>query len=40
MLNKLMIVFENKMPRRIFGPKRQEVKADWRILCNEELHNS
>jgi hypothetical protein len=25
--------------RRIFGPKRDEVTADWRKLHNEELHN-
>jgi hypothetical protein len=25
--------------RRIFGPKRDEVKGDWRKLHNEELHN-
>jgi hypothetical protein len=31
-------VFENRMLRRIFGPKREEVKGDWRRLHNEELH--
>jgi hypothetical protein len=25
--------------RRIFGPKRDEMKGDWRKLHNEELHN-
>jgi hypothetical protein len=25
--------------RRIFGPKRDEVKGRWRKLHNEELHN-
>jgi hypothetical protein len=25
--------------RRIFGPKRDEVTGEWRILRNEELHN-
>jgi hypothetical protein len=25
--------------RRIVGPKRDEVKGDWRKLHNEELHN-
>jgi hypothetical protein len=25
--------------RRIFGPKRDEVTGDWRKLHNEELHN-
>jgi hypothetical protein len=33
-------VFENRMLRRIFGPKRDEVTGDWRKLLNEELHNS
>jgi hypothetical protein len=32
-------VFENTVPRRIFGPKRDEVTGDWRKLHNEELHN-
>jgi hypothetical protein len=32
-------VFENRVPRRIFGPKRDEVTGDWRKLHNEELHN-
>jgi hypothetical protein len=32
-------VFENKVLRRIFGPKRAEVMAGWRKLHNEELHN-
>jgi hypothetical protein len=32
-------VFENRVLRRIFGPKRGEVTGDWRKLCNVELHN-
>jgi hypothetical protein len=32
-------VFENKILRRIFGPKWDEVKGMWRKLHNEELHN-
>jgi hypothetical protein len=32
-------VFENKVLRIIFGPKRDEVTGDWRKLHNEELHN-
>jgi hypothetical protein len=32
-------VFENRVPRRIFGPKRDHVTGDWRKLHNEELHN-
>jgi hypothetical protein len=29
-------VFENRVLREIFGPKRQEVRRDWRELHNEE----
>ena len=29
-------VFENKLLRRIFGPKMDEVIGEWRKLCNEE----
>jgi hypothetical protein len=32
-------VFENRLLRRIFGPRRYEVTGDWRKLHNEELHN-
>jgi hypothetical protein len=32
-------VSENRVLRRIFGPKRVEVTGDWRKLHNEELHN-
>jgi hypothetical protein len=32
-------VFENKVLRRIFGPKREEMLGGWRKLHNEELHN-
>jgi hypothetical protein len=32
-------VFENKVLRRIFGPKRDELTGDWRKLLNEELRN-
>jgi hypothetical protein len=31
-------VFENMVLRRIFGPKREEVKWEWRRLHNKELH--
>jgi hypothetical protein len=31
-------VFENRALRRIFGPKGDEVKGNWRKLKNEELH--
>jgi hypothetical protein len=30
-------VFENRVLRRIFGPKRNEATGEWRILHNEEL---
>jgi hypothetical protein len=32
-------VFENRVLRRIFGPKRNEVTGEWRKLHNEELNN-
>jgi hypothetical protein len=32
-------VFENRVLRRIFGPKRDEVAGEWRKLHNEELHD-
>jgi len=32
-------VFQNRVLRRIFGPKREEVVGSWRRLHNEELHN-
>jgi hypothetical protein len=32
-------VFENRVLRRIFGPKRDEVTCQWRKLHNGELHN-
>jgi hypothetical protein len=31
-------VFENRVLRRIFGLKRDEVTGKWRKLHNEELH--
>jgi hypothetical protein len=35
-----MRVLENRVLRRIFGPKRDEVTVGWRKLLNEELHSS
>jgi hypothetical protein len=35
----ILRVFENRVLRRIFGPKREEVAGGWRRLHNEELHN-
>jgi hypothetical protein len=32
-------VFENRVLKRIFGPKGDEVSGGWRKLHNEELHN-
>jgi hypothetical protein len=32
-------VFENRVLRRIFGPKRDEVTGEWRKLHNEELYD-
>jgi hypothetical protein len=31
-------VFENRVLRRIFGPKRDEVTGEWRRLHNKELY--
>jgi hypothetical protein len=32
-------VFENRVLKNIFGPKRDEVTGDWRKLHCEELHD-
>jgi len=32
-------VFENRVLRKIFGPKRDEVTWEWRKLHNEELND-
>jgi hypothetical protein len=32
-------VFESRVLRRIFGPKRDQMTGGWRKLHNEELHN-
>jgi hypothetical protein len=31
-------VIENRVLRRVLGPKRDEVTGEWRKLHNEELH--
>jgi hypothetical protein len=31
-------IFENRVLKKIFGPKREEVTGDWRKLYSEELH--
>jgi hypothetical protein len=35
----ILRVSENRVLRRIFGPKREEVAGGWRRLHNEELLN-
>jgi hypothetical protein len=32
-------VFENRVLRRMFGPKRDEVTGEWRKLHNKELRD-
>ena len=32
-------MFENRVLRRIFGPRRDEVTGEWRKLYNEELND-
>jgi hypothetical protein len=34
-----MRVFENRVLRRIFRPKRDEITGEWRKVHSEELHN-
>ena len=34
-----MRMFENRVLRRIFGPKRDEVTGKWRKLHNEEIND-
>jgi len=31
--------FKNRVLRKIFGPKSQDITGDWRQLHSEELHN-
>jgi len=33
------MVSENRVPRRIFGPKRDKVTGEWSKLNNEELND-
>jgi hypothetical protein len=35
----LSFLFDNRVLRRIFGPKREEVAGGWGSLHSEELHN-
>jgi hypothetical protein len=32
-------VFENRVLRKIFGPRRNKVTGEWRRLHNEELYD-
>jgi hypothetical protein len=32
-------VFENRVLWRIYGPKRDEIRGEWRMLHNAECHN-
>jgi hypothetical protein len=32
-------VFENRIPRRIFGPKMDKVTGEWRRLQNEDIND-
>jgi hypothetical protein len=32
-------MFQIRVLRRIYGPKREEVAGGWRRLHNEKLHN-
>jgi hypothetical protein len=32
-------VFDSRVLRRIFGPKRDEITGEWRRLHNEELYD-
>jgi hypothetical protein len=39
LLTKCIYIFENKVLRRIFGLRRDEVTREWRRLHNEELND-
>ena len=34
-----MRVFESRVLRRVFGPKREKVRGEWRRLHKEELYD-
>jgi hypothetical protein len=38
-LKQRLTIFENRLLRRIFGPKRDEATGEWRRLHNEELND-
>jgi hypothetical protein len=31
-------VFENRVLRKLFGPKKDEMTTEWRIACNKKLY--
>jgi hypothetical protein len=35
----ILKVYENRLLRRTFGPKRDGMVEDWTKMCIEELHN-
>jgi hypothetical protein len=35
----MLKVFENRVLRRVFGPRREEVTGKWRKLHNEEFND-
>jgi hypothetical protein len=35
----MLRVYENRVLRRVFGPKRDEVTGEWKKLNNAELHD-
>jgi hypothetical protein len=37
-LERRLRVFENRVLRKLFGPKRDEVTGEWRRLHNKELY--
>jgi len=34
-----LLVFENRVLRKILGPERDEVLGEWKILHNEDLYD-
>jgi hypothetical protein len=37
-MGRMLAVFENRVLRKIFGPKREEVLGGWSRLLNEKIH--
>jgi hypothetical protein len=33
------MVFENRVVRKLLGPRKDEIPAEWKILHNEELND-